>query len=211
VRVVRKLLGRLLRYLAWEHGRCEDLYRRVCEPGGYEWAAYLKRRNTFYSQGEDVYIMPDCHMQRTGNPKYIRLGSNIRIAPSVWITSDGSVHVVNRAEGVKVDRVGKIDVRDNVFIGHEAVLLPGVTIGPNAIVAAGAVVARDVPPDTIVAGVPAREVGRWDEYVARLVKLTDELPWGALVRTRQGEWDPALEPELDRIRLRHFFGEPKDG
>ena len=51
-------------------------------------------------------------------------------------------------------------IRDSVWIGHQAVLMPGVTIGPGAIIAAHAVVAGDVAPYTIAAGNPAREVKR---------------------------------------------------
>ena len=51
-----------------------------------------------------------------------------------------------------------IVIGDKVWIGANATVLPGVTIGKGAIVAAGAVVTRDVPPNTIVAGVPARVV-----------------------------------------------------
>jgi acetyltransferase-like isoleucine patch superfamily enzyme len=47
-------------------------------------------------------------------------------------------------------------IRENCFVGACAVILPGVTVGPNSIVAAGAVVTRDVPPNTIAAGNPAR-------------------------------------------------------
>jgi carbonic anhydrase/acetyltransferase-like protein (isoleucine patch superfamily) len=97
-------------------------------------------------------------------------------------------------------------VRDNVFIGHEAIILPGVTVGPNAVVAAGAVVARDVPPDTIAAGVPAKPIGTWQQYVEKLRRTTSELPRGDLVQQREGEWDPELEPQLDRPRTEHFFG-----
>ena len=50
-------------------------------------------------------------------------------------------------------------IGDRVWIAYRAVILPGVTIGEGAIVAAGAVVSRDVAPWTIVAGNPAREVG----------------------------------------------------
>ena len=50
-------------------------------------------------------------------------------------------------------RIGK-----NVWIGSHATLLPGVTVGDNAIVAAGAVVTKDVAPNTVVGGVPAREM-----------------------------------------------------
>jgi acetyltransferase-like isoleucine patch superfamily enzyme len=203
---MRRLLARLVKYVAWEHGRLEWLYRRT-NPNGYEWAAYLKRRNTFYAQGEDCYILPSALMKEASNPKYIRLGNNIRIGTAVFLCHDGSVHVVNRAFGTKIDRTGKIDVRDNVFIGEHVVILPDVTIGPNAIVAAGAVVARDVPENSIVAGVPARPVARLDETVERWKVEMQSSPWAELIARRAGEWDPELEPELDRIRIRHFFGD----
>lgn len=199
------LLRRLVRYLAWEHGRLEGVYRRT-NPNGYEWAAYLKHRDTFYAQGENVYILPSALLKEASNPKYIRLGSNVRIGSAVFLCHDGSVHVLNRAFGLKLDRVGKIDVRDNVFIGERAVILPNVTIGPNAIVGAGAVVSRDVPENTVVAGSPARPVARLDELVERWKAVNEKLPWSHLIAQRKGEYDPAIEPELDRLRIEYFFG-----
>ena len=56
------------------------------------------------------------------------------------------------------DRRGDIFVGSDVSIGYEAVIMAGVTVGDGAIVAAGAVVVPDVPPDTIVGGVPARVI-----------------------------------------------------
>ena len=59
---------------------------------------------------------------------------------------------------------------DNVFIGCNSTILGGVRIGPNALIAAGSVVTKDVLPNTVVAGNPAKEIGRFDEFVAKRKK-----------------------------------------
>ena len=71
------------------------------------------------------------------------------------------------------DNRGDIVVGSDVWIGYEAVILSGVTIGDGAIIGARAVVTRDVSPYTIVGGVPARPIRRRfdDDTIARLVKL----------------------------------------
>lgn len=63
--------------------------------------------------------------------------------------------------------VAPVTIRDRVFVGRGAILLPGVTIGPDAIVGAGAVVACDVPAGAVVAGNPARVIGTVDEVMSR--------------------------------------------
>ena len=195
---------RLLRTLAFEHGKAVGLYLRVCRPDGVEWASYLKRRNVLYAMGDHCSVQTNVTFT---DPKYVRLGNNVRLSGCILFGHDGSVNMLNRAYGCLIDRVGKIDLRDNVFIGHGAIVLPGVTVGPNAIVAAGSVVNRDVPPNTIVGGVPARPVTELGAYVERLQAQTTQLPWYPILQRRTKEYDPELQVELDRARIAHFFGE----
>ena len=71
------------------------------------------------------------------------------------------------------DHKGDIVIGNDVWIGYEAVVMAGVTIGDGAIIGARAVVTKDVPPYTIVGGVPAREIRRRfsDDVIARLLEL----------------------------------------
>ena len=63
-----------------------------------------------------------------------------------------------------------------------------------------------VVPGTIVAGVPAREVGRVAELVEKLDRESRDLPWWDLLARREGDVDPELEPELVRRRVAAFYG-----
>ncbi len=93
--------------------------------------------------------------------------------------------MMNRAYNVKLDSVGKIDIRNHVFIGYNAIILPNVTIGLNAIVAAGAVVTKDVAPGQMVAGVPAKSIGRVEDLVKKLQVKTQQLPWSHIIEQSQ--------------------------
>lgn len=65
------------------------------------------------------------------------------------------------------DAFGKIVISDYVYIGTNALIMPGVTIGEHSIIAAGSVVTKSVPPYTVVAGNPAKIVGSTDDYIKR--------------------------------------------
>jgi len=87
----------------------------------------------------------------------VTIGSHVNLAQGITITalnhnfSDG---------GQRIDQQGittaQVTIGDDIWIGANAVVLPGVTIGAHSVVAAGAVVTKDVPPHSLVAGVPAK-------------------------------------------------------
>ena len=75
-------------------------------------------------------------------------------------------------------KIGRIKIGNEVFIGANATILPGVTIGDKAVIGAGSVVSQDVPAGSVVAGVPARVIGSTAELAAR---AKDDMEHGAKV------------------------------
>ncbi|MAP27333.1 MAG: transferase [Alteromonadaceae bacterium] len=197
------MLKNIVKKIAFKTGRFKKLYLRLCNPSGYEFASFERKWGNYHAIGEDCAIWPYTNVT---NPEYTRLGNNVMLTNCTVLGHDGSIAVLNKAYNKKLDRVGKVDFRDNVFVGHGAIILPNVTIGPNAIVAAGAVVSKNVPEGTIVAGIPARVIGRVDDLVDKLERETANLPWASLIKQREGSFDPKLEPALKALRIKSFFG-----
>ena len=200
------ILTKIFRKLAWKNKKYLPFFVKWCHPDGLEYALYLKHHRFFYSMGEKCSIIPDTYI---GDAKYIRLGNNVRLASCMMLAHDGVINMLGEAYGVKLDAVGKIDICDNVFVGHGAKILRGVTIGHNSVVAAGAIVAKDVPPNCVVAGVPAKIICSTDQLLERLKTESESLPWYSLIEQREGGYDPAMEPELYRQRINHFYGAEK--
>jgi acetyltransferase-like isoleucine patch superfamily enzyme len=201
------MLKAALRKFAWRlvmnKGKGFASFNRYFGATGYEFADYLRAHGGFQSIGKDVLIVPGIDVT---DPAYVRIGNNVCLSRCALIGHDGSVGILSKAYGVKLDRVGKIDIQDNVFIGYGAIVLPGVTIGSNVVVAAGAVVASSVEPGSVVGGVPAKRLMATADLVARMADATKQLPWWDLIEKRDGDFDPVLEPELVRRRVELFYG-----
>ena len=100
--------------------------------------------------GKDVFINSGCHFQDQGG---IEIGDGALIGHNVVLATIN--HDLN-PKGNRKNHYAAIKIGAHVWIGSNATVLPGVTIGDYAVVAAGAVVTRDVPAMTVVGGVPAR-------------------------------------------------------
>ena len=88
-------------------------------------------------------------------PPLSRIGKNVFIGPSASLTNDPFP---------PSEKLIGVTVNDNVIIGSKAVIKAGVTVGENSVVAMGAVVTKDVPPNTVVGGVPAKIMYSKEEY-----------------------------------------------
>ena len=100
--------------------------------------------------GKEVFINSGCHFQDQGG---IEIGDGALIGHNVVLATIN--HDLN-PKGNRKNHYAPIRIGAHVWIGSNATILPGVTIGDHAVVAAGAVVARDVPAMTVVGGVPAK-------------------------------------------------------
>ncbi|QZT36385.1 acyltransferase [Halosquirtibacter xylanolyticus] len=100
-------------------------------------------------------------------PFLIEIGNNVTVTAGVRIlTHDGSTWLFRDNDGRRY-LYNKVTIGNNVFIGCNSIVLPGVTIGDNVVVAAGSVVVKSIPSGKIVGGNPAKIIGDYNEYKRR--------------------------------------------
>lgn len=103
-------------------------------------------------------------------PWIITLGNNVFITDGVkFLTHDGGT-LLFRKDIPDLEITKPIVVGNDVYFGNNAIILPGVHIGNRVIVAAGAVVTKDVPDNSVVGGIPARVIKTCDEYLEKIKK-----------------------------------------
>lgn len=153
------------------------LLRLMLAGGGYRRAEYLKKIGLFRRQGEHCFFVP---YNYGTEPYLLSFGDNVFVASDVrFVNHDVTAKMFQHLEPERkhTSRVGGIEVGSNVFLGAGATILYDVRIGDRVIVAAGALVNRDLPSGGIYGGVPARRIGSFDEYLEKSRSYSAEVPW----------------------------------
>lgn len=136
-------------------------------------AKYLKKKKVFRGIGNNCSIM---NWSLPLYPELIRFGNNVHIASNVgFVTHDITNQMLNRNDFAKDigggttfrEKLGCIDIGDNVFVGSGTRILYNVKIGSNVIIGSGSIVNRDIPDNSVAAGVPVRVIGNFEEFVKK--------------------------------------------
>ena len=93
----------------------------------------------------------------------IKIGDNVTLAPRVHILC----HDASTKQFLNYTKIGRVTIGNNVFIGAESVVLPGVTIGNNVIIGANSTVTHDIPDNTVAVGSPAQMLCSLEEYLQK--------------------------------------------
>lgn len=136
---------------------------------------YLRKVKCFASIGDNCSIM-DRKIPLYAN--LIKLGNNVHIASKVDLITHDIAHVMlngltesfppYRNYEIK-EKIGCIEIGDNVFVGSNTTILSNVRIGSYVVVGAGSLVNKDIPDNSVVAGVPARVIGSFDEFYEKRI------------------------------------------
>lgn len=141
-------------------------------------ASFLKRKKIFHSFGDNVFYFP---FKIPSEPYLVSLGNNVNISSGVIFITHDTCQTLFKSGGFKhrdecLYFMDKITIGNNVMIGANAILMYGITVEDNSIIAAGSVVTKDVKKGDIVGGDPAQKIGSFDTLVAKRYETTKGRP-----------------------------------
>ena len=129
---------------------------------------YIKKHNLLGAIGENCkwgpWLIPLY-------PKLIKIHNNGRVHKTAKIVTHDLINNFLKIcnpdyDFGPVERLGCVEIMDNVYIGMNVIVMPDVRIGKNCIISAGSVVTNDIPDNSVAAGNPAKVIGRFDMYMA---------------------------------------------
>lgn len=121
--------------------------------------------------GENFKKLHGCILD-PGHCWLIKIGNNVTMAPRVHVLA----HDASTKTFLGYTKIGRVNIGNNVFIGAESIILPNITIGDRVIIGAGSVVTRNLEPNAVYAGNPAKYICSIDDYLDKNRKKMDVYP-----------------------------------
>lgn len=131
----------------------------------------------------------------------ITIGDNVTLAPRVHILC----HDASTCHPLGYAKIGRVTIGNNVFVGAESVILPGVSIGDNVVIGANSTVSKDIPDNSVAVGSPAVVIGSYNDFVEKNRKLMETRPCYGEDYTLRKNIDNAKKMQM-REELRSGFG-----
>lgn len=167
------------------------------------WNVYILNNRVGYARklgvriGERCQILCDPAAAFGTEPWLITIGNHVDITKGVqFLTHEGGIWCARGIDSTyeDYDKFGAINVGNNVMIGIYSVIMPGVRIGDNVIIAAHSVVTKDIPSNSIVGGIPAKEISKMDDFLSNLD--ADIVPTKKMNSEQKRKWLKDNKPEL---------------
>jgi acetyltransferase-like isoleucine patch superfamily enzyme len=166
-------------------------------------AVYLRKCGV--EVGENCFIAPT-GLETQIDPALLKIGNHVAIATGVSILNRDDATWVFEGDARGPGAYGPVVIHDNCFIGYRAIIYPNVRIGPNSVVGAGSVVTSDVPPNTLVMGVPARPFGSLDRYRDKCMERWEQQrPPGAVIEPGTTWWTSRHMAENRELLRKHLL------
>lgn len=199
----------------------KKIIKKIIYPHRYSSDAYIK---TLQKMGmrigkNTVFYSPLNTLIDETRPWLIDIGENVKITEGVTILTHGfDWSVIKVKYGDILGSSGKVKIGNNVFIGVHTIILKGVTIGNNVIIGAGSLINKDIPSDSVVAGVPAKFICSINDYYEKRIESQEKEATELAIEYFKSykkwpikevlrEFLFLFEPRDDRIKCNAIFNE----
>ena len=146
----------------------EFVAREIFSVNSKLYVSYLRKKGVTIGEGTHGMGLKGIDLTR---PRLVEIGRNCIISQNVIILTHDVFSILREKYGEVLCSSGKVVVEDNCFIGANAIILKGVRIGKNTVIAPGSVVTHDIPADSVAAGNPCRVIKSIDEYYEKRKRI----------------------------------------
>ena len=153
---------------------------------GKDYLDLLEERGFKHGKNFKMY---DCNID-FGHCYLVEVGDDVILTNCTILTHDGSTKMYTGKS-----KIGKVKIGNRVFVGYNSIILCNVKIGDDVIVGAGSVVTKDIPNNSIVAGNPARVIGKTSDFIEKHKNMMNESPIYSTY------WQDKSREEINNMRI----------